>query len=81
MAECTFPCVEQLAHVPALRVAELEPLDEAAGFCGVVVLDGGLEVLAQRRRLLQLAAQPAQQADLSGFHMGGDGIEPPTPCV
>jgi hypothetical protein len=64
-----------------LRVAELEAPDEAPRLGGVVVLDRGLEVLAERRRLLELAAEPAQQADLSSFHMGGDGIEPPTPCL
>ena len=50
------------------------------GWLGVR-LDRGLEMLPQRRRLLELAAQPAEEADLSGFHMGGDGIEPPTPCL
>jgi hypothetical protein len=40
-------------------------------------------VLADRRRLGELASQPAEEAHLGGFdcHMGGDGFEPPTPCV
>jgi len=70
-----------LFDVAALCVGELEPFDESARLCGIVVLDRRLEVLAKRCRLAKLATEPAEQADLSGFHMGGDGIEPPTPCV
>src|SRR5581483_4750366 len=44
--ECTFPRLQQLFDVPALRLVEVEPLDEAARLGGVVVLD--------RRRLLGL---------------------------
>ncbi len=81
MAECTFPRLEQLLDVAPLRVRELEPLDEPARLRGVVVLDRGLEMLAERRRLAELAAEPASETHLCGFHMGGDGIEPPTPCL
>ena len=48
---------------------------------GIVVLDRSLEVLAERGWLLELPSQPAKQAYLGGFHMGGDGLEPPTLCV
>ena len=48
---------------------------------GIVVLDCSLEVLAERGRLLKLPSQPAEEAYLRGFHMGGDGLEPPTLCV
>ena len=47
----------------------------------VVVLDRRLEVLAERGRLLKLPSQPAEEAYLRGFQMGGDGLEPPTLCV
>ena len=77
----TFPRVEELLDVPSLAVVERDGGEQAPHLRRVVVLDRRLEMLAQRRRLAELASQPAQQADLSGFHMGGDGIEPPTPCV
>ncbi len=67
--------------MPALRVRELEAVDEAPRFGGVVVLHRRLEVLPEGRRLTELASEPAHETDLSGFHMGGDGIEPPTPCL
>jgi hypothetical protein len=70
-----------LLDVATLRVVERELREQAPRLGGVVVLDRGLEVLADGRRLPQLAAQPAQERDMSGFHMGGDGIEPPTPCL
>src|SRR5205814_1224400 len=63
-----FPGVEQLLHVPPLRVAELEAGEEPSRFDDVVVLDGSLEVLAHRDRLPQLAPQPAEEADLRSFH-------------
>ena len=47
----------------------------------IVVFDRSLEVLAEWGRLLKLPSQPAEQAYLSSFHMGGDGLEPPTLCV
>jgi hypothetical protein len=42
--------------VTALRLAELELRETAARFRGIVVRDGRLESLAQRRRLRELAA-------------------------
>jgi hypothetical protein len=70
-----------LLDVATLGVVERQLCEELPRLRRVVVLDGGLEVLADRRRLPQLAAQPAQQRNVSGFHMGGDGLEPPTPCL
>jgi hypothetical protein len=79
--ECTFPCVKELLDVSALLVGELEARDEPARLRRIVVLDRRLEVLAEGRRLAQLTPQPAEEADLRCFHMGGDGLEPPTPCL
>src|SRR5215470_11414462 len=45
-----------------LGVGEVEPVEQPACLCGVVVRDGRLEVLALRRRLAKLAAEPAQEA-------------------
>jgi hypothetical protein len=66
--ECTFPRREQLLDIPPLVVRELEVADQPAGLRRVVVLDGRLEVLAERVRLPELPAEPAKQADLRGFH-------------
>ena len=52
----------------ALGVAEVGAADEAARLGRVVVRDRGLEPLAKRARLAELAAKPAQQA-----HGGGVG--------
>jgi hypothetical protein len=49
--------------VVALRGTELELGETAPRLLRVVVRDRGFEPLAQRRRLRELAAQPAQQAD------------------
>ena len=83
MGASALPRREQLFDVAALLVGEVEPFDEASRLRRVVVLHGCLEMLAEGRRLRELASQPAEQADLGGFdcHMGGDGLEPPTPCV
>jgi hypothetical protein len=70
-----------LLHIPPLSVVERKLGEQAPRLGRVVVLDGGFEVLTDRRRLPQLTAQPPQQGDVRGFHMGGDGIEPPTPCL
>jgi hypothetical protein len=64
-----------------LLVGELEARDEPARLGGIVVLDRRFEMLAKRCRLAQLPPQPAEKAHLRGFHMGGDGLEPPTPCL
>ena len=49
-----------------LRLGELALREQPPRLGGVVVGDGRLEVLAKRNRLSELAAQPAQQADLGG---------------
>jgi hypothetical protein len=49
--------------VVTLRVRELELPEAAARLRWIVVRDCGLEVLAQRRRLSELSAQPPQQPD------------------
>jgi hypothetical protein len=78
-----LPGIEQLLDVAALLVGEIEARDEPPRLGRVVVLDRRLEMLAQRRRLRELAPQPAEQAHLGCLdcHMGGDGLEPPTSCV
>jgi hypothetical protein len=63
-----LPGVQQLLHVPPLRVAELESRQEPSCLGDVVVLDGRLEVLAHRDRLAQLPPQPAEEAHLRGVH-------------
>jgi hypothetical protein len=56
--------------VPALRLAELELRETTARLGRIVIRDGGLEALAKRRRLRELAAKPAKQAD--GVRAGRD---------
>jgi hypothetical protein len=46
--------------VVALRLAELELLETTARLRRIVVRDRRLEPFAQRRRLRELAAQPAE---------------------
>ena len=46
-----FPRLDEALDVVALRVRELEGGKQAAGLGGIVVLDRGFEVLAQRRAL------------------------------
>ena len=46
----------------SLRVGERDLLDEPPRLGGVVVRDGRLEVLPERRRLLKLPPEPPQQA-------------------
>jgi hypothetical protein len=83
MGASALPRREQLLDVAALLLGEIETGDEAPRLCWVVVLDRGLEMLAQRSGLRELASEPAEQAHLGGLdcHMGGDGLEPPTSCV
>jgi len=50
----------------ALIARERHVREQPAHLGWVVVLDCGLEMLAARRRLLKLAPEPAEQADLSG---------------
>ena len=70
-----------MLDVTALSVVERELREQTARLRRVVVLDRGLQVLAHRRRLAELTPEPAEQRDVRSFHMGGDGIEPPTPCL
>jgi MoxR-like ATPase len=48
--------------VPPLRRGERDRGDQPSSLRRVVVCDGGLQVLAQRRRLAKLPAQPPKQA-------------------
>ena len=48
----------------ALRLGERHVGEQAPHLGRIVVLDSRLEMLARGRRLLQLAAQPAQETDL-----------------
>ena len=57
-----LPLVDQALDVPALRLGEVEQLEQPPRLGRVVVRDRRLEVLALRRRLAQLAAEPAQEA-------------------
>ena len=59
-----LPGVEQVLDVPALRFGERHVGEQPPHLRRVVVLHRRFEMLARRRRLLELAAQPAQQADL-----------------
>ena len=56
---------------------ELELCDNPAGLGGIVVLDRGLEVLSERLRLAELAAQPALEADARG---AAHGVATQTAC-
>jgi hypothetical protein len=58
-----FPGVDEGEDVPSLRLGESHLQDEPARLRGVVVLDGSLEVLAERDGLAELPAEPAEQAD------------------
>jgi hypothetical protein len=62
-SDLTFPGIEQALDVMTLLVGELELAEAPAGLRGVVVGDRGLEPFAQRRRLGELPAEPAQQSD------------------
>jgi hypothetical protein len=62
-SELTLPRVEQAFDVVTLLVRELELPEAAPRLGGVIVCDRGLEPLAERRRLRELPAEPAQQPD------------------
>ena len=49
--------------MPVLRLREVEPLEQATCLGRVVVRDGSLEVLPERRRLAELAPEPPEKAD------------------
>ena len=68
MRALALPRFEQLLDISPLLVRERQVRDEAPRFAGVVVLDGRLEVLADRPRLCELPAQPAKEAHLRRFH-------------
>src|SRR5439155_4340644 len=59
-----FPGVEQAFDMAALIARERHVREQPAHLGWVVVLDCGLEMLAARRRLLKLAPEPAEKADL-----------------
>ena len=48
--------------MPPLRGREGDQLEQASRLGGVVGFDRGLEMLAERSRLPELAAQPAEEA-------------------
>ncbi len=54
----------------SLGVGELEAVKQPPRLARIVVGDGGLQMLAQRRRLAQLAPEPAQQAHACGIRHG-----------
>src|SRR5262245_36319040 len=58
-----LPAVDQPGHVAALRVGELEAVEQPPRLVRVVVRHRRLEALPERRRLAQLPAKPAEQAD------------------
>src|SRR6266849_4246031 len=67
-----FPGVQQSRDVPLLLGRERNVGEEPAYLGGIVVLDGGLEMLADGRRLLQLTPEPAKKADLSRARHSGN---------
>jgi hypothetical protein len=54
-----LPALDEPFDVPALGVRERRPVDEPANLFGIVVENGGLQVLSLRRRLAELAPEPA----------------------
>jgi len=54
--------------VPALAVVERDPGEKAPHLRRVVVLDRRFQMLAERRRLAELAAEPPQERDVRGLH-------------
>jgi hypothetical protein len=55
----SLPFVDEAFDMTPLGVREVEPPEEAARLRRVIVHDRRLEVLALRRRLAELAAEPA----------------------
>lgn len=58
-----LPAIEETLDVPALCVRERDERDQASCLAGVVVCDRGFQVLALRRGLAELPAEPAKEAD------------------
>jgi hypothetical protein len=61
-ATAGLPALDEAVDVPTLRVGEWCEGDEPAHLCGIVVLNGRLEMLALGNRLAQLPAEPAKEA-------------------
>src|ERR1700675_2756495 len=57
-----LPAGDETLDVSSLGLGEGDHRDEPRGFGGIVVRDGGLEVLALGSWLAELPAKPAQQA-------------------
>jgi hypothetical protein len=55
-----LPVVYESVDVTALHIRERKPRHDPPGLRWIIVLDCGLESLAERFRLLKLTAQPAQ---------------------
>jgi hypothetical protein len=55
-----LPVVYEAVDMTALHIREREPRHDPPGLRWIIVLDCGLESLAERFRLLKLTAQPAQ---------------------
>jgi len=66
--------------VPALLGRERDAGKQPPRLRGIVVLHGGLEVLASGQGLLKLAPEPAQEADLRrARHSGSSRTESESP--
>src|SRR5512145_2706649 len=57
-----LPARDEALDMAPLRRRERDQLDEPSNLRGVVVCDRGFQMLTLRSRLLELPAQPAQQA-------------------
>ena len=62
-ATSLLPARDKALDVPALGLGEGEVVEQAPGLVGIVVRDRGLEMLAERSRLPQLATEPAEETD------------------
>ena len=58
----------------ALRLTELELRETTPRFLGIVVRDGRFKPLAQRRRLRELAAKPAEPSNGVRTRRGDPGL-------
>ena len=61
-----LPRREQGLDMEPLILAELELREAAPRLVGIIVRDGGLEPLAEGRRLRELAAEPAEESHRVG---------------
>jgi hypothetical protein len=62
-AKVAFPGVDQLIKVATLGGRELVACDDPARLVRIIIVDRSLESLAQRMRLAELPAEPAEKAD------------------